>query len=51
MSMRNLLAVWGFLDVCLLAAGVISIVFGIKFHMPGQLILNQTFSDNDCLCE
>ncbi|RSH92367.1 phospholipid scramblase 1 [Saitozyma podzolica] len=49
MSMRNLLAVWGFLDVCLLAAGVISIVFGIKFHMPGQLVLNLTFSDKDCL--
>ncbi|EIW71037.1 hypothetical protein M231_03567 [Tremella mesenterica] len=45
--MKRLLGVWGFLVVCLLAAGSVSIVFAIMFQRPGQLIMNLIVSKMD----
>jgi hypothetical protein len=47
MGMRTLLAVWGFLDVCLLSAGVLCIVASVMFTRPDQLILNLVVSEFD----
>jgi hypothetical protein len=46
MPTKQLMGVWIFLDICLLVAGVVSIVFSQLFGMP-DLVLNFTISKAD----
>ncbi|RPD65863.1 tetraspanin [Lentinus tigrinus ALCF2SS1-7] len=45
MPSKRLMSFWGFVDVCLLAAGVILVVFSELFRMP-NLMINFTLSNN-----
>lgn len=49
--MRRLVFVWAFLDLCLLAAGVLSIVASVVFMSPDHLILSMIFEKIDFKCE
>ena len=44
MPSKRLMSFWAFLDVCLLAAGVICVVFSELFRMP-NLELNFTLNN------
>lgn len=49
--MRCLVFIWAFLDLCLLAAGVLSIVASVVFMSPDHLILSMIFEKIDFKCE
>jgi hypothetical protein len=49
--MRRLLIIWVFLDLCLLAAGVLSIVVSVVFMAPRHLILSMIFEKINFRCE
>lgn len=46
MVSKRLMGVWAFLDVCLLAAGVVSIVLSIVWRSP-NLLMNMVFTTAD----
>jgi len=46
MVSKKLIAIWGFLDVCLLAAGIVSLVLSLVWRAP-NLLMNMVLSRAD----
>ncbi|KAF8589965.1 tetraspanin Pls1 family [Ramaria rubella] len=45
MSSKKLLGFWAFFDICLLAAGVIAVVFSIIWKSPNNVLRHLVFTD------